>query len=211
MKFNNAQNAFDYFYNYICINGQEFSNTKTLFNIGFYIENPLDNSINSSFRNWNSNYAEYEWQWYLTGNPNAEEISKKASIWKNHMDKNGDVRSNYGWQWNRNNQLQKVIEKLNDNNNTRQAVISFYDGKEIDTYQNDTPCTMSIHFQIINKELCMTVNMRSNDLWFGFCNDQYCFSKLQELIGKKLNLKIGWYYHFSSNLHLYNNFLNKHL
>ncbi len=210
MKFSNAQNAFEYFYNYISINGQEFSNTKTLFNIGFYIENPLDNSINSSFRNWNHNYAEYEWQWYLTANPNAEEISKKASIWKNHMDENGNVRSNYGWQWNRNNQLEKVIEKLKTSN-TRQAVLSFYDGKEIDTYQYDTPCTMSVHFQIINNKLCMTVNMRSNDLWFGFCNDQYCFSKLQELIAKKLNLKIGWYYHFSSNLHLYNNFLNKSL
>ena len=172
MKFSNAQNAFEHFYNYICINGQEFSNTKTLFNIGFYIENPLDNNINSSFRNWNYKYAEYEWQWYLTGNPNAEEISKKASIWKNHMDENGNVRSNYGWQWNRNNQLEKVIEKLKTNN-TRQAVLSFYDGKEIDTYQYDTPCTMSVHFQIINNKLCMTVNMRSYDLWFGFCNDQY--------------------------------------
>ena len=28
----------------------------------------------------------------------------------------------------------------------------------------------------------MCVVMRSNDLWFGFCNDQYCFSKLQELV-----------------------------
>jgi thymidylate synthase len=45
--------------------------------------------------------------------------------------------------------------------------------------------------------------MRSNDLWFGFCNDQYCFSKLQELIALKLNLEIGWYYHFANNLHLY--------
>jgi len=208
MKFSNAQKAFEHFYNYVCINGQEFANTKTLFNIGFYIENPLDNTINSSFRNWNSNYAEYEWQWYLSGNPNGEEISKKAIIWKNHMDKNGDVRSNYGWQWNRKDQLTKIIEKLKIPDN-RQAVISFYDGKEIDTYKYDTPCTMSVHFQIINNKLCMTVNMRSNDLWFGFCNDQYCFSKLQELIAKKLNIQIGWYYHFSSNLHLYNNFLNK--
>jgi thymidylate synthase len=51
----------------------------------------------------------------------------------------------------------------------------------------------------------MTVLMRSNDLWFGFCNDQYCFSKLQELIANKLNINVGWYYHFANNLHLYEN------
>jgi thymidylate synthase len=56
----------------------------------------------------------------------------------------------------------------------------------------------------------MTVNMRSNDLWFGFCNDQYCFSKLQEMVAKDLDINVGWYYHFSSNMHLYNDFLNKH-
>ena len=208
MKFNNANKAFEYYYEIINKEGVLYANTKALFNQGFYIKNPLDNSINSSFRNWNLKYAEYEWQWYLNANPNAEEISKRAPIWISHMDKNGDVRSNYGWQWNREDQLTKVIEKLKIKDN-RQAVLSFYDGKEIDTYQYDTPCTMSVHFQIINKELCMTVNMRSNDLWFGFCNDQYCFSRLQELIAKKLNIKIGWYYHFASNLHIYIDKLNK--
>jgi len=68
---------------------------------------------------------------------------------------------------------------------------------------------LSLHFQIVDNKLCMTVNMRSNDLWFGFCNDQYCFSKLQGLVAEKLGIEVGWYYHFASNLHLYNNFLNK--
>jgi thymidylate synthase len=106
-------------------------------------------------------------------------------------------------------QLENVISRLRDNIDTRQAVLSFYDGKEIDTYQFDTPCTNSIHFQIVDGKLCMTVNMRSNDLWFGFCNDQYCFSKLQELVAKVLDLEVGWYYHFASNMHLYDKHLNK--
>lgn len=208
MKFKNANEAFEYYYELINEEGILYANTKALFNQGFYIQKPVENNILSSFRNWNLKYAEYEWQWYLNANPNAEEISKRAPIWISHMDKNGDVRSNYGWQWNREDQLTKVIEKLKIEDN-RQAVLSFYDGKEIDTYEYDTPCTMSVHFQVINKELCMTVNMRSNDLWFGFCNDQYCFSRLQELIAEKLKLKIGWYYHFASNLHVYFDKLNK--
>jgi len=56
----------------------------------------------------------------------------------------------------------------------------------------------------------MCVVMRSNDLWYGFCNDQYCFSKLMELVSKRIGIEIGYYYHFVQNFHLYNKFLNKH-
>lgn len=209
MKYKNAQQAFEHLYNSINDNGILIDNTKVFYNEGFYILNPLDNEISTDFRKWNLKYANREWDWYLSGNPSAKEISKFAPIWKNHMDENGDVRSNYGWQWNRKNSLNKVIGKLKNDKNTRQAVLSIYDSKEIDTYSQDTPCTNSIHFQIINQKLCMTVNMRSNDLWYGFCNDQYCFSKLQQLVSLKLNIEIGWYYHFASNLHLYDrNFIN---
>ena len=209
MKYKNAQEAFEKLYCLINNKGVIYGDTKTLFNVGFYITNPLEKNIHTNYRKWSQNYADFEWQWYLSGNQNAEEISKRAPIWLNHMDEKGNVQSNYGWQWLRENQLDKIIDQLTINKNSRQAVISIYDGKEIKNYKKDTPCTLSIHFQIIKNKLCMTVNMRSNDLWFGFCNDQYCFSKLQELVANKLNIKTGWYYHFASNLHLYNNFLNK--
>lgn len=208
MKYKNAQQAFEHLYTSINDNGEKFGNTKTFFNSGFYILNPMDNLINTGFRKWNKKYADREWEWYLSKNPNGDEISKFAPIWKNHMDEKGNIRSNYGWQWSRFEQLDKIINKLKNNKNTRQAVVSIYDGKEIDTYNKDTPCTNSIHFQIVDNQLCMTINMRSNDLWFGFCNDQYCFSKLQKIVADKLRINVGWYYHFASNMHLYNDFLN---
>lgn len=209
MIFNNAQEAFESYYDIISNIGQDFSNTKALFNIGFEILNPLDNYINTDYRKWNPTYAEREWDWYLSGNPSAIEISKFAPIWKNMMDDKGNVRSNYGWQWKRNNQLDKVVNQLKNNKETRQAVISIYDGKEIDTYSKDTPCTYAVQFTILNNKLNMTVLMRSNDLWYGFCNDQFCFSRLQEMVSIELNVEIGTYYHFAHNLHIYNNFLNK--
>lgn len=209
MIFNNAQDAFESYYDIISNTGQDFSNTKALFNIGFEILNPLDNYIKTDYRNWNPTYAEREWDWYLSGNPSAVEISKFAPIWKNMMDDEGNVRSNYGWQWKRNKQLDKVVNQLKLNKETRQAVISIYDGKEIDTYKNDTPCTYAVQFTILNNKLNMTVLMRSNDLWYGFCNDQFCFSRLQEMVSIELNIEIGTYYHFAHNLHIYNDFLNK--
>ena len=45
MEFKNANEAYEYFYNKITLEGIEFDNTKALFNVGFIIENPLDNGI----------------------------------------------------------------------------------------------------------------------------------------------------------------------
>jgi thymidylate synthase len=49
----------------------------------------------------------------------------------------------------------------------------------------------------------MCVTMRSNDLWYGFCNDQYCFSQLQKMIAERLSIDVGEYYHFAHNMHIY--------
>jgi thymidylate synthase len=203
MEFINAQEAFEFYYNHILEFGKPLNNTKFIQNEGFYILNPIDNKINTDFRNWKNSYAELEWQWYLSKNRDVSEIKKQAKIWdKMH---NGDnlVNSNYGYQWSRNNQLEFVIDELTKNPNSRRAVVTIYDGKDHELHSFDTPCTLNIVFNITNDKLNMSVLMRSNDLWFGFCNDQYCFSKLQELVALKLNLEIGWYYHFANNLHLY--------
>ena len=214
-NFKDANEAFEYFKLMIQNVGIDFDDTKAIFNVGFYIQNPMSNLITDKDRNWKWDYAEAEWQWYLTGLPNikmlGEIYGKIPEIWKRMADKEGYVNSNYGYQWQRDNQIDNVIAMLKTNPNTRQATISIYDGKEIDngTYEFDTPCTYAIQFTVFKDKLDMCVTMRSNDLWYGFCNDQYCFSKLQELVATEVGLPIGEYYHFAHNLHLYNNIIEK--
>ena len=211
--FKNADEAYKYFFREIMKNGIEFDDTKALFNVGFTIQQPLNNSIYNKGsivpRNWNPEYAQAEWQWYLTGDPRistlGEIYGKIPPIWKRMADENGQVNSNYGYQWERARQLENVVEMLIKNPSTRRACISIYDGKEMSDYASDTPCTYAVQFTILDNRLNMCVTMRSNDLWFGFCNDQYCFSKLQQLVSERLKLKTGTYYHFVHNLHLYNN------
>ena len=211
--FNNADAAFDHYKNQILLYGIDFDNTKALFNVGFTIENPMDNHISCEQRNWKHDYAEAEWQWYLSGNNNINKLGeiygKVPEIWKRMADMKGDVNSNYGWQWQRNKQLARVIDMLRNNNNTRQAAISIYDAKEMKSYKYDTPCTYAVQFTIVDNKLNMCVTMRSNDLWYGFCNDQYCFSMLQQLVARELNISVGTYFHFAHNLHLYNNIIEK--
>ena len=209
MEFKTAQEAFEYYYKLINSKGHVLENTKFIQNEGFYILEPLNNKILTNFRNWSNTYAEIEWEWYLSKNRSVEQIKQKAKIWDTMHNGNNIVNSNYGYQWSRNEQIMYVINELKRNENSRRAIITIYDGKEHRDYNRDTPCTLNIVFNITHRKLNMSVLMRSNDLWFGFCNDQYCFSKLQEKIAIDLGIEIGWYYHFSNNLHIYNNFLNK--
>ena len=216
-RFKNANEAFEYFKLMIQNVGVDFDDTKAIFNVGFYIENPMDNLIDDKDRNWKWDYAEAEWQWYLSGDNNIKKLGelygKVPEIWKRMADKEGFVNSNYGWQWQRinngTNQLDRIVKMLKENPRTRQAAISIYDGKEHNDYEFDTPCTYAIQFTIVGQKLNMCVTMRSNDLWYGFCNDQYCFSKLQELVAVETGLLIGDYYHFAHNLHLYDNIIEK--
>jgi thymidylate synthase len=211
--FRNANTAYEYLHDQILQHGVDFGDTKALFNVGFYMTDPMDNRIINRERNWKEDYAEAEWQWYLSGDNNIEKLGeiygKVPAIWKRMADDHGYVNSNYGHQWQRtcwNNisQIEYVIDKLKNNKETRQAAISIYDCKEHPKYERDTPCTYAVQFTIIHGRLDMCVTMRSNDLWFGFCNDQYCFSRLQEMVSKRLNIEPGVYYHFAHNMHLYN-------
>jgi thymidylate synthase len=206
-KFKDADSAFKYFKKKIRKHGEEFDGTKALFNVGFYIDKPKKNIIRDKERNWSLSYAEAEWQWYLTGDNSIKTLGalygRIPQIWKKMADENGLVNSNYGWQWIRSGQLHKVISLLRTNPKTRKAAISIYDAKEFDSYKTDTPCTYAVQFTVRDGLLNMSVLMRSNDLWYGFCNDQYCFSELQKMVARQVGLEVGHYYHYAHNLHLY--------
>lgn len=207
--YENANQAFNILANRIAGCGEmPGNNTIRLQNVGFYMAYPEQNHITEEWRQWNAKYAEREWNWYLSHSRDVSELQKHAPVWKRMHGGDCQVNSNYGWLWNRNKQLQKVIEKLENNPDTRQAWLTLYDGKETDDYDYDTPCTLNIGFKVdiydnYRKVLNMTVLMRSNDLIFGFCNDQYCFSQLQKYVASRIGATVGDYYHFAQDLHIY--------
>lgn len=211
--FKNANQAFSYLTDRILASGDYCANgTLREENIGFYIDNPEDNAITEEWRKWSHKYAEREWNWYLSHSRDVSELQKHAPAWKRMHGGDCQVNSNYGYQWQRNKQLDKVIQKLMRDPMTRQAWITLYDGKEQDDYEYDTPCTLNVGFKVEqNKDveyLDMTVLMRSNDLILGFCNDQFCFSQLQKYVAACLNVDVGTYYHFAQDLHIYDPFSN---
>jgi thymidylate synthase len=207
--FVNAQDAFESLYEIINAQPVSDNGTRKLYNVGIKILEPDKNLILTRDRLWSEAYAKREWDWYVSRDRSVAELKKYAPIWDKMHSGNNIVNSNYGFLWNQNDQLEKVIQKLQRNKNDRQAWVTIYDGKDIDQFKFDTPCTLAIGFTVEHGLLCMSVLMRSNDLWYGFCNDQYCFSKLMMDVARRLSLDLGWYYHYSFDMHLYKQHFNK--
>jgi len=167
-KYTTPTSAFENMFHYIIDKGEDFANTKAIFNQSFTIEDPTQKVIKTPVRKFNQDYAEYEWHWYQNGNRDASEIAERAKIWKQMMvPGTTEVNSNYGYFWNYNNQLVKVIDELKRNKETRRAIVVHYILHEIDRYKYDTPCNDVLNFYIKDDKLHMTVFARSIDLVFG--------------------------------------------
>lgn len=202
--YKNPTEAFELLYQDIMNEGVDFTGTKAKFNQSFTIQNPLHKVITTPERKFNQDYAEYEWNWYREGNRDAKEIAERAKIWKQMMiPGTTEVNSNYGYFWNYNQQLKKVIKDLQLNKETRRAIVVHYLVQEMDQYKYDTPCNDVLNFYIKDDQLHLTVFARSIDLVFGFCNDQYTFAKLMEHVSQKIDYPVGQMHWFITNLHIY--------
>jgi len=204
MIYNNATEAFESLYKKVMFYGEDFANTKAIFNESFSLLNPGDKIITTPERKFNTAYADFEFDWYSSGDRDAKDISERAKIWKNMMiPGTTNVVSNYGYFWKYNDQLKRVINELKTNPETRRAIVVHYLLHELDIYKYDTPCNVALNFYVSHKELNLTVMSRSIDLVFGWSNDQYTFAKLMEKVAYETGYKLGKMNFFITNLHIY--------
>ena len=204
MKYNNATYAFEAIYKKIMTEGEDYAGTKAIFNESFSLLYPEDKIITTPKRKFNLDYADFEWDWYLKGDRDAKEIGDRAKIWKQMMvPGTTEVNSNYGYFWNYNDQLKRVIQDLKSNPETRRAIVVHYILHELDRYKYDTPCNDVLNFYVKDNKLHLTVFARSIDLVFGFSNDQYTFAKLMEKVSLETGYEIGTMNWMITNLHVY--------
>ena len=204
MLYKNATDAFELLFSDINANGESFAGTKAKFNVSFTLQDVGNKKVTTPQRKFNEDYAEYEWNWYLKGDRDAGEIAERAKIWKQMMvEGTTEVNSNYGYFWNKNYQLSRVIQELKTNKETRRAIVVHYDINELDRYKHDTPCNDVLNFYIKDDKLHLTVFARSIDLVYGFCNDQYTFAKLMEMVAFQLDIPVGEMHWMVTNLHIY--------
>jgi len=100
-------------------------------------------------------------------------------------------------------QIDRVIDRLKRKPDTRRAVISVLESSDLEPGRAEAPCTTALQFIRRREHLHLVAMMRSNDAYWGFPHDVFCFTMMQEVVARALGIKIGEYHHFATSLHLY--------
>ena len=197
----------DYLYLTICkdlLHAPKVGNTRELNNVKLVLKDINNNIV--SVRGISPSYLFGELLWYFNGDNSLEFISNFSSFWNNISDDGETCNSAYGYLMQIKhgfNQIEKVIEILEADPNSRRAKININVPNPNVKETKDEPCTMSLHFMIRNGKLDCTTVMRSNDIWFGFPYDVAFFTELQKFIAERLKVGYGEYTHFAVSLHMY--------
>jgi thymidylate synthase len=180
---------------------------KEIKNMSVEIKDPKKRILSLPIRNISLPFAFGELCWYLSGRNDVEMMGYYSAMMKNFSDDGKTLNSAYGYrifghhpmlpfnQWNH------VVNQLRDDPDTRQAVIHLHTPNNKKT--KDEVCTLGLQFMIREGKLDMVVNMRSNDIIWGFTYDVFSFTSFQELMANELGIEVGTYYHNAASMHIY--------
>ena len=172
----------------------------------------------SIFGDVNDDYIQRELEWYKSQSLYVDDIPGiTPAIWKQVASTEGKINSNYGWAiYSEDNGLQylNVLDELTKNPNSRRAVMIYTRPTMWSDYNHngmsDFMCTNAVQYMIRDGQLVAVVQMRSNDVVFGYRNDyawqKYVADQLTKDLGLDVDPKIIWNV---GNLHVYERHFDK--
>lgn len=172
----------------------------------------------SIFGDINEEYIQRELDWYKSMSLYVDDIPGiTPAIWKQVASTEGKINSNYGWAiYSEDNGLQylNVLDELKKNPNSRRAVMIYTRPTMWSDYNHngmsDFMCTNAVQYMIRDGQLVAVVQMRSNDVVFGYRNDyawqKYVADMLTVDLGLDVEPKIIWNV---GNLHVYERHFDK--
>ncbi len=155
-----------------------------------------------------------EFVWYLAGSDDPEFIGAYIPTYRDAPTLNGRVPGAYGprlFGSPPHDQFDQAVSLLRSHPTSRRAVMQIFRASDLtqalaSRENNDgleVPCTCTIQFLQRDRLLHLMVYMRSSDAYLGLPHDVFCFTMLQELAARALNVECGTYSHFVGSLHLY--------
>ncbi len=159
----------------------------------------------------NRDYVEREIEWYKSMSRNVNDIAGGApAAWKACAAKDGSINSNYGWAiWSEENhdQYMNVAMELKKNPESRRAEMIYTRPSIWKEYNRDGMsdfiCTNAVQYLIRDKKLIAVVQMRSNDVVFGYKNDRAWAQYVHEQLANDLNVEVGALIWHVGSLHVY--------
>jgi thymidylate synthase len=168
------------------------------------------------FGNPNQDYIDRELAWYESQSLNVNDIpGGPPTIWKQVADKHGCINSNYGWcifSKQNGSQYDKVVKELTDHPYSRRAVMIYTRPSMWEDYNrdgmSDFMCTNAVQYMIRYGRLDAVVQMRSNDVVFGYRNDYAWQKHVLQKLAKDLGVVEGDIFWNAGSLHVYSRHFN---
>jgi thymidylate synthase len=167
----------------------------------------------------NDEYIAAELDWYLSGSTNINDIycgpeypadKQPPAAWQFAANEHGEINSNYGrliFSDIYYRQYDNVLTELLENPDSRRASMVYQRpsiwAEYTENGKSDFICTNAVTYYIRNDELQCVVQMRSNDVVFGYKNDYAWQLYVLETLAKDLNVKPGYMVWQVQNLHVY--------
>jgi thymidylate synthase len=166
----------------------------------------------------NEDYIRREIQWYESRSLNVNDIpSPVPQIWKQVATPDGRINSNYGWCiWSEENghQFVNCMRTLQKDPESRRAIMIYTrPSMQVDYNKDgmsDFMCTNTVQYLVRDGELHAIVNMRSNDVVFGYKNDWAWQRHVLFLLSDALRIPMGdiiWqcgsHYTFTKNISIW--------
>lgn len=159
----------------------------------------------------NKDYVQREISWYESESLNVNDIPGGApKQWLACATKEGFINSNYGhliWSEKNFEQYANVKQELTKNPESRRAVMIYTRPSMWNEYNregmSDFICTNAVQYFIRNQRLDALVQMRSNDVVWGYRNDYAWQRHVHRKLAFDLSLPVGEMIWHAGSLHVY--------
>lgn len=155
----------------------------------------------------------HELLWFLKGDTNTRYLNENGvTIWDEWADEAGDLGPVYGKQWRSwatpggetIDQIQKVIETIQRDPDSRRLIVSAWNPADLDKMAL-APCHCLFQFYVVDRRLSCQLYQRSADVFLGVPFNIASYALLTMMIAQVTGLKLGEFVHTLGDSHLYSN------
>jgi len=159
----------------------------------------------------------HELLWFLRGETNLRYLHEHGvTIWDEWADEAGDLGPVYGYQWRswptpeggHIDQIDRVIEQIRINPNSRRHIVSAWNVSDVDKMALP-PCHLLFQFYVANGRLSCQLYQRSADMFLGVPFNIASYALLTMMVAQASGLAPGEFVHTLGDAHLYSNHLEQ--
>lgn len=167
--------------------------------------------VDNNVKIWNEwAYEKYKKEDVFSGETMDEFIEKIRNS-QEFADKYGDLGPVYGHQW-RNfggvDQLEKLVNSLKNNPNSRRHIISAWNPTEVDQMALP-PCHSFMQFYVVDNKLSCQLYQRSADVFLGVPFNIASYSLFTMMLAQVCGYELGDFVHTFGDVHIYSNHMEQ--